>query len=238
MLLMDANRVSQHTMQQPFNMSELSFNPDEKFEAVEPRAPGRCALGLTLLAIVRAAQALAGEQPTFAVGPVKPDFNPTRPTASLAPLLKPVPENFEASLENFQTIVTPETKTYSETEFRPRGRSVLEKEPADAAGDTSIIKGTTAWQRLDEYRAHNRVRVLTLWEDGGSSVSLQAGKRGDPSLQWTSRSMNRGGATRGLLDELFSVSLSSAGRGFKPAPRAQASDSSAKPSKPETAEVK
>ncbi len=225
-------------MQQSFTMSESSANPHEKIEPCDPRAPGLCALGLTFLAIVRAAQALAGEQPTFAVGPVKPDFNPNRTTTSLAPLLTPMPENFEPSLESFQTLATPDAKTYSATEFRPRGRSVLDKDPVEGTADASIIKGTTAWQRLDEYRAHNRVRVLTLWEGGGSSVSLQAGRRGDPSLQWTSRSMNRGGATRGLLDELFSVSLSSAGRGFKPTPRAQAADPAAKPGKPETAEVK
>jgi hypothetical protein len=64
---------------------------------------------------------------------------------------------------------------------------------------------------MSEYRSHDRVRLLTLWESSESTVSLQAGKRGDPSLQWTSRSMNRGGSTRGLLDRLFAVSLAGAG---------------------------
>jgi len=58
----------------------------------------------------------------------------------------------------------------------------------------------TTWQRLQEYRNRDRVRVMTLWESGASNVSIQTNRKGDPSLQWTSRLMNRGGATRGLLD--------------------------------------
>ena len=83
--------------------------------------------------------------------------------------------------------------------------------------DGALIDDTTVWQRLAEYRTRDRVRVLTLWESGASTVSLQAGKRGDPSLQWTSRLMNRGGATRGLLDHFFPVIAaheSGGGRGF------------------------
>ncbi len=80
-----------------------------------------------------------------------------------------------------------------------------------------MLRDTSVWQRLADYRAHGRIRLLTLWETGGSSVSLQAGKKGEPSLQWTSRSMNRGGATRGVLDQL--VSMAGANRAFKPASR-------------------
>ncbi len=83
--------------------------------------------------------------------------------------------------------------------------------------DGALIDDTTVWQRLAEYRTHGRVRVLTLWESGASTVSLQAGKKGDPSLQWTSRLMNHGGATRGLLDHFFPVigtHESGGGRGF------------------------
>jgi hypothetical protein len=64
---------------------------------------------------------------------------------------------------------------------------------------------------MSDYRSRNRVRLLTLWESTGGSVSLQAGTHGDPSLQWTSHWMNRGGSTRGVLDHLFSVSVSGAG---------------------------
>jgi hypothetical protein len=63
------------------------------------------------------------------------------------------------------------------------------------------------WQRLQEYRTRDRVRVMTLWESGVSNVSIQTNRKGDPSLQWTSRLMNRGGATRGLLDRWSPVSV-------------------------------
>lgn len=222
-------------------MLELSLNPDGKVEAADTRTSGRCGLiaaAMAILALVRAAQLTAGEQPKFVLGPVQPDFSTLRQTTTLAASLTPIPENFQPSADSLLSIATPEENTFSEKEFRPRGRSIFDKDPSEASQDAPMMKGTTAWQRLADYRSHNRVRLLTLWEGGGSTVSLQAGKRGDPSLQWTSRSMNRGGATRGLFDELFSVSLSNAGHGFKPAPRAQTSDTPAKPGKVETADVK
>jgi hypothetical protein len=95
-----------------------------------------------------------------------------------------------------------------------------------------MLRGTTVWQRLSDYRSRDRVRVVTLWETGGSSVSLQAGKKGDPSLQWTSRLMNRGGATRGLLDQVLSASLGGVARGLHLAPHAAGTDAFGKPSKP------
>src|SRR5260370_42117606 len=82
-----------------------------------------------------------------------------------------------------------------------------------------MLRGTTVWQRLSDYRSRDRVRVVTLWETGGGSVSLQAGREGDPSLQWTSRLMSRGGATGGLLDQMFSTSLGGAARGLHLTPR-------------------
>jgi hypothetical protein len=95
-----------------------------------------------------------------------------------------------------------------------------------------MLRGTTVWQRLSDYRSRDRVRVVTLWETGGSSVSLQAGKKGDPSLQWTSRLMNRGGATRGLLDQVFATSVGGVARSLHLAPHAAGADAFGKPSKP------
>ena len=100
------------------------------------------------------------------------------------------------------------------------------------AEDAPMLRGTTVWQRLSDYRSRDRVRVVTLWETGGSSVSLQAGKKGDPSLQWTSRLMNRGGATRGLLDQLFATSLGGVARGLHLTPHAAGTDAFGRPSKP------
>jgi hypothetical protein len=99
-----------------------------------------------------------------------------------------------------------ETKSYSAKDFRPRGRSVLEADPRGPSED-NLAFDATIWQRLNEYRNRDKIRVLTLWESGASNLSLQTDHKGGPSLQWTSRLMNRGGATHGLLDRLFPVSI-------------------------------
>jgi len=130
------------------------------------------------------------------------------PSAATAPAPAPTlgsPGDFTAP--NLDDI-----KVFSDTEFRPRRQNLFDKDPFDSSfDDVPMLWNSTVWQRMGDYRSRDRVRVLTLWESSGSSVSLQAGRRGDPSLQWTSRWMNRGGSTKGLLDQLFSVSLAGAG---------------------------
>jgi hypothetical protein len=100
-----------------------------------------------------------------------------------------------------------ETPTFSSSQFRPRPPSLFDIKalPTDPS-ESPMLEGTTVWQRMRDFKAHGRVRVLTLWQTRGSSLSLQAGKRGDPSLQWTSR-LNRSETTRGLLDSMFTTSL-------------------------------
>jgi hypothetical protein len=113
----------------------------------------------------------------------------------------------------------PEPKTFSTKDFRPRGRSLFEG-PRLNITDDALIDDTTVWQRLADYRIHNRLQLLTLWKSGASTVSLQAGRRGDPTLQWTSHLMNRGAATRGLLDRWFNVSEFSTSRASRSAAQA------------------
>jgi hypothetical protein len=93
-----------------------------------------------------------------------------------------------------------------------------------------MFRATTVWQRLNEFRAQDhRVRVLTLWEMGGSSVSLQAGRKGDPSLQWSSSWTNRSKVSHGILDRFLAASLSSmVNRGNSP----HYSPTSTNPAKP------
>jgi hypothetical protein len=100
-----------------------------------------------------------------------------------------------------------ETKTYSVTEFRPRGHSIFDADPRLSAPGGNLAYDKNFLQRLNEYRSRDRVRVLTLWDNGASAVSIQTDHKGDPSLQWTSHLFNRGGATQGLLDQLFPVSV-------------------------------
>lgn len=110
-------------------------------------------------------------------------------------------------------------QVFSSTEFRARKRSVLDREPV--LGDTanaSMLESTTVWQRMSQYRSQDRVRLLTLWESSGGAISLQAGRRGDPSLQWNSRVMNHDGSTRGVFDRLLSMSLGGAHNGPRSAP--------------------
>ena len=100
-----------------------------------------------------------------------------------------------------------ETKTYSATEFRPRGHSIFDADPRLSPPGGNLTADKNFLQRLNEYRSHDRVRVLTLWDTGRSAVSIQTDHKGDPSLQWTSHLFNKGGATQGLLDQLFPVSV-------------------------------
>jgi hypothetical protein len=194
------------------------------------RHRGRCAkllVGLVLLTAIRSGEATAGEPAPFVGEPLKPDFNLSERSSWLSAPLISAPATFQGA-------ALPDGPPFSPRDFRPRGRSMLEKEavPLGTLENTPMLGATTVWQRLSEYRGHNRVRLLTLWETGGSSVSLQADHKGDPSLQWTSRLMNRGGATRGLLDRMFSTSLAGAGRGLHLSPRTMTGDAPGKPAKP------
>jgi hypothetical protein len=109
---------------------------------------------------------------------------------------------------------------FSSSEFRPRGPSILTAAGApDYISDdpSRAMSNATTWQRWREYRTRDRVRLLTLWESSASSFSLQASKKGDPSLQWASRVFNREGATRGLLDRVLAIAIGGAGERFKTA---------------------
>jgi hypothetical protein len=146
------------------------------------------------------------------------------PSASTSVFVLPLPPSYQANGPGLRTLPT--------AEFRPRGRSLLEKDSPIGDADMPMLRGTTVWQRLSDYRSRDRVRVVTLWETAGSSVSLQAGRKGNPSLQWTSRLMNRGGATRGLLDQVLSTSLGGVVRGLHLTPHSAGTDAFGRPSKP------
>jgi hypothetical protein len=188
-------------------------------------------VGLVLLTLVRTGEALAGEQVSLPGDALKPDFNTSRQRTPLSASMVSIPATYQAPDLS-------ESKTFSTQNFRPRGRSILEKEPhVDQFDDAPMVSGTTMWQRLSEYRSHGRVQLLTLWETGGSTVSLLAGRKGEPSLQWTSRLMNRGSSTHGLLDQFFSTSMAGASRGLHFSPRTANTEPSAKPTKPMEAGV-
>ena len=155
--------------------------------------------GLALYTLGVSSEA-SGAEPSSRAGSPSASAN-----ASALPLLAPD-----------ETLIPRETKDYPATEFRPRGRSLLDQ--AATENDVAAVPGlrsTTVWQRMTDFRSRDRVQVLTLWKSGGGTVSLQAGKGGSPSLQWTSSSFSRGAASRGVLDRLMSVSMASVGNSLR-----------------------
>jgi hypothetical protein len=165
----------------------------------------RMLVGFVLFTLVRTSEALAGDQAPITGSKLDPNVGNYRQSSPPAAAMTATAGIFTAPLAT-------DNQAYSTTDFRPRKHTVFDSDPtANSFGDAPMLRGTTVWQRMSEYKSPDRVRVLTLWESSGSTVSLQAGKRGAPSLQWNSRLMNRGGSTQGLLDRLFSVSLARAG---------------------------
>jgi hypothetical protein len=160
----------------------------------------RMLLTLVLYALVRGGEALAGEIPAIDDSASKSSEVPRAAPASAAmhaPLM--------LSLDRYDN----DLRTFSATEFRPRthAQSDFSETSRDSIlGDKASFEGTV-WQRMAEYKSQDRVRLLTLWQTRGSTLSLQAGKRGGPSLQWSSPWMMRDGATKGLFDRLLSVPL-------------------------------
>jgi hypothetical protein len=168
-----------------------------------------------LYGVVRATQALAGDQPPNADSAGRPaitlQFSP--PLFSAKPLA--------------------DVEVFSATEFRPRKHSLVDGATASSAGsiiDSPMPQNPSIWQQMTDYRSQERVRLLTLWQTRRSSLSLQAGKHGAPSLQWTAPWMNREGASRGLFDHLFAVSPSTAGGNARSiAPRPSGASAPPKP---------
>jgi hypothetical protein len=111
-------------------------------------------------------------------------------------------------------------------EFRPIPRAPwMHGEPDHGEEAARTLRATTAWQRLRDFRSRVGVRVLTLWESPGSTISLQAGKRGGPSLQWSSRVVGHGDeASRGLLDQLLAATTGGLRRSATFAPPAGPAD--------------
>ncbi len=154
-------------------------------------------LTLVLCALAHGGRALAGEAGEFSA--------PSPAPTAVHPELPALAWHIDATSPVFTA--QPGQDDFSATEFRPRRRAPSAPAMSDYGGSDPLFRTTTVWQRLNEFRAQDRVRVLTLWEMGGSNVSLQAGKKGDPSLQWSSSWTSQSRASHGVLDRLFSASL-------------------------------
>jgi uncharacterized membrane protein (UPF0136 family) len=169
--------------------------------------PARCSgareallVAVILYGLAQSAEAFAGDPPTDVVKDIQPIIGGTPLSLAF------VPGKSQSDELHF-----------SADEFRPRKPGILAPPAlgAESVGQAQVLPSTSVWQRLADYRSQGRVQLLTLWESKHSTVSLQAGKHGGPSLQWSSRLMNRGGASRGLLDRFVASSLGAAGFGPK-----------------------
>ena len=177
-------------------------------------------LGAAVLTLMRAGAACAGDPAIAAMAQPEHDFAPRETFSATAlpdftkhytlsdPLLT-APSPLLTAPSGYKLLEIPEIKSYSTTDFRPRGHSIFDSDPKlnvpmDGLGSN---KNKDLLQQLQQYRSRDHIRVLTLWDNGASAVSIQTDHKGDPSLQWTSHLFNKGGATHGLLDRLFPVSV-------------------------------
>jgi hypothetical protein len=160
-----------------------------------------------MLTLVRAGDAPAAEQMPVDPAALKPEPAGLHQHAALSVPMFAAPDSY--SLAGL-----PETKTFSTKDFRPRGHSILDSDPHLNLEDDALVHDTSVWQQLSDYRVRDRIRVLTLFQSHASELSLQAGKGGAPSLQWTSRLSNWRHDSRGLLDRLFPVTVSSESNGL------------------------
>jgi hypothetical protein len=124
-----------------------------------------------------------------------------------------------------------ETQVFSPTEFRPRkpGLAAADTGSEAAVIDAPMPRDTSIAGELSEAKTQDRVRLLTLWQSRASSLSLQAGKHGAPSLQWSTPWMHRDAASRGLFDRLLAVSPRSLGSTVRSGAPRQAGAMPAKP---------
>jgi hypothetical protein len=186
--------------------------------------PGdHCVFALLLCLLVRANCADA-EEANVAVH--------ATPLRSIAPA-NTKPESLK-SMSEFGTLRTPDlypnfdvtpSSMYSTTEFRPRGTSLSTAATATHDQSVPMLRDTNIWERMADFKSSRGVRLLTLWESRGSTLSLQAGHGGGALLQWTSRTFGHGEGTHSLLDHLFSTSIGD----MQPMPRAVKSAAATRP---------
>jgi hypothetical protein len=177
-------------------------------------------VAMLLYGLAQSGEALAGDQSASVVKDIQPIVGGTPLSMAFAPTAA----TLAAAAGN--------DHEYSTTDFRQRKTGTLNSPSSreiEPAFESQPLHATSAWQRLADYRAQGRIQLVTLWESSRSTVSLQSGKHGGPSLQWSSRVMNRGGATRGLLDRFVASSLNAAGLGPRAAARSSASAPANKP---------
>ena len=226
-ILVDAGHVAGFTMRHSYTESRDCSCGDAGASARQLGVCDIAFLGIVLWTLVHTTEALASDQAQLPGSSANRDLDAARQPLQVPALISPIPQSFQAAN-------LPDSNADSAAEFRPRKHSNSDLDDRSRIlDDESIMRSTSVWQRLSESRSRDRVQVVTLWETGGNSLSLQAGRKGDPTLQWTSRLMSHGGGAHGLLDELFSTTVGgAASRGLHLLSRAANSEPGTKASKP------
>ena len=162
-----------------------------------------------LIAAIRGSEALAGEPASEAAK--LPSHNPPLSVPSPYPsMFALTPHTFEAS-QNFSPAESHATPTATAHAEFPRDHGFSLSEP--------VARDRGFWQQLDQYKSQGRVRLLPLFETRATSLSLQSGRHGGPSLQWSSPwGMKSGKTTSGLFDRFISVHVP--GSSSRSSPRA------------------
>ena len=167
-------------------------------------------LTLVLCSVVRATQALAGDQPSGA-----DSAHGAANAANSRDARNVSASMFSAPFVSAKPLID---DGFSATEFRPRMHSVASSDSARSGAsiiDAPMLRSTSVWQHMADYKSQDRVRLLTLWQTRGSSLSLQAGRRGAPSLQWSTPWVRREGTSQGLFDRLLVAPARVAGNALR-----------------------
>jgi hypothetical protein len=150
-----------------------------------------------------------------------PKFELPRPQLAAPLLAHPL---LPSSFATVPALVEPEP--FSPNEFRPRKRRFLEAGGGPnerLPADMPKLQDNSMARQLPEFKSQDRLRLLTLWQSHASSLSIQAGKHGAPSLQWSTPWVRRENSPRGLFDHLLSVSPQGAFGGARNAAQRQLS---------------
>jgi hypothetical protein len=152
-------------------------------------------MALAIYAVARGGGAAAADAAPKFVLP-RPQFAaPQLEQPSLAPSFAAAP-------------VAVEPDAFWPSEFRQRPRGISEAAGGRSEGwlrDMPRLQDNSMAHQVTEFKSQDRLRLLTLWQSHASSLSLQAGKHGAPSLQWSTPWVRREGGPRGLFDHLLSV---------------------------------
>jgi hypothetical protein len=193
----------------PYNIYLMSIQQTACDRLSRPGGGGeRCVPVLLIVILFRTGCAFADEPDATQVSGQESFARSPAPGAAVASVTARWPETELSVADISSKFQLP--SDYSPHEYRPLGPSSVRREPRAPSLDARpALRASTPWDRLADYKARGGIRLLTLWNSKFSSLSLQTGHGGVPSLQWTSRGFGGGGGgeTHGLLDRVLSSGI-------------------------------